>query len=61
MDMHRLEWVRVGSARAFGVMMGVAESFAGPGARKMLVGLTFIRQFRTTFDFTGGRVIFRSR
>jgi predicted aspartyl protease len=61
MDIHRLEWVRVGSARAFDVMMGVAESFAGPGSRKMLVGLTFIKQFRTIFDFNGDRVVFRSR
>ncbi len=34
MDIHRLEWVRVGSARAFDVMMGVAESFGGQGLEK---------------------------
>ena len=34
MDVHRLEWVRVGSARAFEVGMGVTNTFAGPGARK---------------------------
>jgi hypothetical protein len=41
--------------------MGVTRTFDGPGARKMLVGLNFIRQFRTTFDFDEGRVLFRSR
>jgi hypothetical protein len=61
MDVHRLEWVRVGSARAFDVRMGVANTFAGAGSRKILVGLTFIKQFRTIFDFDRGRVVFRSR
>lgn len=61
MDVHRLEWVRVGSARAFNVKMGVTNTFAGPGSRQMLVGLAFISQFRTTFDFDGGRVLFRSK
>jgi predicted aspartyl protease len=61
MDVHRLEWVRVGSAKAYDVKIGVQDTFAGPGARKMLVGLTFIKQFRTTFDFDGGRVVFRPR
>ena len=60
-DEHRLEWVRVGSARAFDVKMGVARTFEGPGARKMLVGLTFIKQFRTVFDFERNRVLFRAR
>ncbi len=58
MDVHRLEWVRVGGARAFDVKMGVAKTFAGPGARQILVGLTFISQFRTTFDFGEARVVF---
>jgi predicted aspartyl protease len=60
-DLHRLEWVRVGSARAFDVKMGVAKTFAGPGARQMLVGLTFISRFRTTFDLGDARVLFSSR
>ena len=59
MDVHRLEWVRVGTAKAYDVKMGVSRTFAGPGARNMLLGLTFIRQFRTTFDFDEGRVLFR--
>ncbi|CAN5773096.1 hypothetical protein BH18ACT11_BH18ACT11_28870 [soil metagenome] len=27
----------------------------------MIVGLSFMRQFRTTFDFGEGRVLFRAR
>ncbi len=61
MDVHKLEWVRVGSAKAYDVRMGVQNTFAGPGARKMLVGLTFTRQFRTISDFDGSRVLFRAR
>lgn len=60
MDVHRLEWVRVGSAKAYDVKIGVQTTFAGPGARIMLVGLTFMKQFRTVFDFSGARVLFRS-
>jgi predicted aspartyl protease len=59
MDRHRLEWVRVGSAMAYDVDIGVQNTFAG--SRQMLVGLTFIKQFRTTFDFDEGRVLFRAR
>jgi predicted aspartyl protease len=59
MDKHRLERVRVGSAMAYDVEIGVQNTFAG--SRQMLVGLTFIKQFRTTFDFDEGRVLFRAR
>jgi predicted aspartyl protease len=59
MDVHRLEWVRVGSAKAYNVKFGVQKTL--PESRMMLVGLTFIKQFRTIFDFDGGRVVFRSR
>lgn len=59
MDVHRLEWVRVGSAKAYDVKIGVQETFAG--SLRMLVGLTFIKQFRTTLDFDRSRVLFRSR
>jgi hypothetical protein len=41
------------------VEIGVQNTFAG--SRQMLVGLTFIKQFRTTFDFDEGRVLFRTR
>jgi predicted aspartyl protease len=61
MDVHMLEWVKVGSAKAYSVRFGVQNTFAGPGARKMLVGLTFIKHRRTTFDFGGGHALFRSR
>ena len=59
MDKHRLERVRVGSSMAYDVEIGVQNTFAG--SRQMLVGLTFIKQFRTTFDFDEGRVLFRAR
>jgi predicted aspartyl protease len=58
-DKHRLERVRVGSSMAYDVEIGVQNTFAG--SRQMLVGLTFIKQFRTTFDFDEGRVLFRAR
>jgi hypothetical protein len=44
---------------AYDVEIGVQNTFAG--SRQMLVGLTFIKQFRTTFDFDEGRVLFRTR
>ncbi len=59
MDIHRLEWVKAGSAKAYDVKIGVSDTFAG--SRNMLVGLTFIKQFRIVFDFDGGRVLLRSR
>jgi predicted aspartyl protease len=59
MDKHRLERVRVGSAMAYDVEIGVQNTFAG--SRQMLVGLTFIKQFRTTLDFDEGRALFRAR
>lgn len=59
MDVHRLEYVRVGSAKAWSVMFAVYN--AVPRTRYMLVGLSFIGKFRTTFDFDEERVVFRSR
>jgi predicted aspartyl protease len=56
---HRLEWVRVGSAMAYDVEIGVCTTFAG--SRNMLLGLNFIKQFRIILDFDAGRVLFRSR
>jgi hypothetical protein len=50
-----------GSAKAYDVRIGVQKTFSGSGARKMLVGLTFIKQFRTVFDFEQNRVLFRAR
>ena len=59
MDLHRLDYLRVGSAKAWDVRFGVYTTL--PGSRWMIVGLSFMRQFRTTFDFDGGRVLFRAR
>jgi predicted aspartyl protease len=63
MDIHRLEYVRVGSAKAYSVLFGVYNTFPSSRltSRMTLVGLTFIRQFRTTFDFEENRVLFRAR
>jgi len=58
MDLHRLDYLRVGSAKAWNVRFGVHTTM--PGSRWMIVGLSFMRQFRTTFDFDEGRVIFRA-
>jgi predicted aspartyl protease len=59
MDVHRLESLRAGSAKAWNVMFAVYDAI--PRARNMLVGLSFISKFRTTFDFDEGSVTFRSR
>jgi predicted aspartyl protease len=58
-DLHRCEYVRVGTAKAYDVMFGVCN--IGAHSRFMLVGLTIITHFRTTFDFDEGLVLFRSR
>jgi hypothetical protein len=58
MDIHQLEYLQVGSAIAHDVIFGVQST--GGAARYMLVGLTFIRQFRTTFDFENNTVLFDS-
>jgi predicted aspartyl protease len=58
MDMHRLEYMKVGSAKAYNVSSGVYSTFAEP--RTTLVGLTFMQKFTTiTFDFAEKRVAFR--
>jgi len=57
MDMHHLEYVTVGSAKVYSVLFGVHNTF--PRSRDMLVGLTFMSNFRTTFDFDEKRVLFR--
>ncbi len=58
MDIHRLEYVQVGTAMVYGVTFGVAN--AGH-SRFMLLGLPFIQQYNTTVDFDRARVLFRSR
>jgi predicted aspartyl protease len=58
MDMHRLEYMKVGSAKASNVSFGVCSTFAEP--RITLVGLTFMQKFKTiTFDLAEKRVVFR--
>jgi predicted aspartyl protease len=59
MDMYLLGYLKVGSAKAYRVVFGVYN--AVPGFRYILVGLSFIKQFRTTLDFDGNRILFRSR
>jgi hypothetical protein len=59
MDVHQLDYLRVGSAKAWSVMIAVYNTV--PKSRYMLVGLSFISKFRTTFDFDEKRVLFRSR
>jgi hypothetical protein len=59
MDMHRPEYLQVGSAKVRDVIFGVQST--GRTTRYMLVGLTFIGKFRTIFDLDGCRVLFRSR
>jgi hypothetical protein len=59
MDLHMLAYLKVGSAKAYRVMFGVYNAVSG--ARYILVGLSFIKQFRTTFIKVEGRVLFRSR
>jgi predicted aspartyl protease len=58
MDLHRLHYLRVGSAKAWNVRFGVHTTMQG--SRWMIVGLSFMRQFRTTFEFDARRVLFRS-
>jgi predicted aspartyl protease len=60
-NVYMLESVQVGSAKVYEVKIGVQETFDGPGARTMLVGQTFIKRFRTIFDFDSDHVIFRPR
>jgi predicted aspartyl protease len=58
MDMHRLQYMKVGSAKAYGVSFGVYSTF--PGSLMPLVGLTFMDKFTAiTFDLAGKRVVFR--
>ena len=58
MDVHRLEYVKVGSAKAYGLLFGAYEAFPDP--RMTLVGHTFMERFKTvTFDLAKKRVVFR--
>jgi len=52
-------YLKVGSAKAYRVKFGVYKTV--PRTRFVIVGISFIGQFRTTFDFDEGRVLFRTR
>jgi len=58
MDIHRLEYMKVGSAKAYRVLFGVYSTFSEP--RIALVGHNFMEKYTTiTFDLAGKRVVFR--
>jgi predicted aspartyl protease len=58
MDIHRLDYMKVGSAKAYSVLFGVYSTFSEP--RIVLVGDTFMKKFTTiTFDLAEKRVVFR--
>lgn len=60
MDRHRLEYVRVGSARVSRVIFIVGD--LGASRRPiMLLGLTFLRSFNITLDLDRNVVLFRAR
>jgi len=59
MDLHKLEYVRAGTAQVYRVSFCVGD--LGPASRFMLLGLSFVENFTTTLDFDRGRVLFRSR
>lgn len=54
MDRHRLELIRVGSARVHSVPILVDEMGAGFNP-VMLLGLVFLQQFNITVDFERNR------
>jgi len=57
-DRHALEYVRVGTATAYRVEFLAGE--IGPRYSPfMLLGLSFLRNFTTTLDWKGRRVLFR--
>jgi predicted aspartyl protease len=60
LDRHRLEYVRVGTAKAYNVGLLVAD--LGPTYKfALLIGLSFIKQFTsTTVNFDTSEVFFRS-
>ena len=59
-DVHRLEYMKVGSARAHNVLFGVYSTFSE--LRITLVGMTFMQKFtNVTFDLAGKRVVFRGK
>lgn len=60
MDRHRVERIRVGTARVHSVPILVDEMGAGFNP-VMLLGLAFLQRFNITVDFDRNEVLFRSR
>ena len=60
MDRHRLERIRVGTARVHGVPILVDEMGAGFNP-VMLLGLAFLQRFNVTVDFDRNEILFRAR
>ena len=60
MDRHRLERIRVGTARVHGVPILVDQMGAGFNP-VMLLGLAFLQRFNVTIDFDRNEILFRTR
>jgi predicted aspartyl protease len=60
MDRHRLERIRVGTARVHGVPILVDQMGAG-FSPVMLLGLAFLQKFNITIDFDRNQILFRAR
>jgi clan AA aspartic protease (TIGR02281 family) len=60
MDRHRLERIRVGTARVHGVSILVDQMGAGYSP-VMLLGLAFLQRFNITIDFDRNQILFRAR
>lgn len=59
MDLHTMEYMRVGTATAYRVDFLVSD-INRQNRLLMLLGLSFLRRFAaTTLDLDGGRVVFR--
>jgi clan AA aspartic protease (TIGR02281 family) len=60
MDRHRLERIRVGTARVHGVPILVDQMGAG-FSPFMLLGLAFLQKFNVTIDFDRDEILFLTR
>lgn len=60
MNVHALEYLRVGTAQAHRVRF-LAGDIPPPFSRFMLLGLSFLKDFNVTLDFDNGRAVFRGR
>ena len=60
MDRHRLERIRVATARVHGVPILVDQMGAGFDP-VMRLGLAFLQRFNVTIDFDRNEILFRAR